>query len=294
MAHHWTYEAELPGGMQHAIQVQTDSPTADFNLLVLDAGGQVIAADRGPEPGAQCVVETPQAQKVTFVVELLSGSGSFSLQAAAQPMDRPRAQASTTTQRRRRPGLFGRRRRSTRQEVPARPGSKPPPLLKKAPSRRRRQRPAQSEPPGATGSALTRAEAEQLLGAHNRWRSRYGVAPLEWSDELAAYAQQWADELEAKGMRMQHRSPNNFGENLYWCSGRPASPDDVVDSWGDEVELYDYAANNWWPDAGHFSQVVWHSTTKVGGGIARLNGQELWVCNYDPRGNWTGQRPYER
>jgi len=252
---HWRYGAELAGGLRHSVQVQTDNASADFNLLIFDAAGQVIAADRGPEPGARCDLELAATQAVVFVVELVSGSGAFSVQVASQPLDKPSA--------------------------PQRP-------------RRERAVPSANTGGDGTGSDLTPIEAEQLLDAHNRWRDRYGVAALSWSADLAAHAQQWADELEATGMQMRHRSPNDFGENLYWCSGKAASADDVVDAWGNEDQLYDYAANNWWPDAGHFSQLVWHSTTEVGGAVVRSGGQELWVCNYDPRGNWTGQRPFEK
>jgi len=217
--------------MRHSVQVQTDNPGCDFNLLILDSAGQVLAADRGPEPGAECLVDTSGARSavpVVFVVELVEGSGSFSLQVASGQVS---------------------------------PGQ---------------------------------AAASPKAAAHNRWRSKYGVGPLTWSSELAEHAQEWADELEATGMQMRHRSPNDFGENLYWCSGRPATPDAVVDAWGNEDKLYDYDQNNWWPQAGHFSQLVWHSTTEVGAGVVRRGGQELWVCNYNPRGNWTGKRPYTR
>lgn len=235
------------------MQVQTDTAEADFNLVVFDTAGEVIAADRGPDAGALCTLELTAPQQVVIVVELVSGTGAFSLQVASQTLD----QTAVPTQ-------------------SARP------------------RPSAPTGRGATGSELTPVAAQELLSAHNRWRHRYGVAELTWSAELAAHAQQWADELEATGMRMRHRSPNDFGENLYWCSGKAASADEVVDAWGNEDRLYDYDANNWWPDAGHFSQLVWHSTTEVGGAVVRAGGQELWVCNYNPRGNWTGQRPFER
>jgi len=26
--------------------------------------------------------------------------------------------------------------------------------------------------------------------------------------------------------------------------------------------------------------------------VARGAGREVWVCNYDPPGNWIGKRPY--
>ncbi len=139
---------------------------------------------------------------------------------------------------------------------------------------------------------VTAAEIDELIAAHNRWRARYGVAPLSWSDDLATVASDWARTLATSGMKMRHRTPNRYGENIYWCRGKQASPDDVVDAWGSEVEYYDEAKNNWWPRAGHWSQVVWHNTTHVGGGVARVGDQEMWVCNYAPRGNWSGERPF--
>lgn len=40
---------------------------------------------------------------------------------------------------------------------------------------------------------------------------------------------------------------------------------------------------------GHFTQVVWKSSSKLGVGIARKNGHILVVANYDPPGNYQGQ-----
>ena len=144
----------------------------------------------------------------------------------------------------------------------------------------------------ATATALTTVEAAEMVEAHNRWRQRYDTDPVEWSDELATYAQAWADELAAAGMTLRHRSPNPYGENLFWSKGAPRTPTEVVDAWGREEASYDHSQNNWWPKAGHFSQVIWKSTRRIGCGVARVGDQELWVCNYDPRGNWSGELPY--
>jgi len=43
---------------------------------------------------------------------------------------------------------------------------------------------------------------------------------------------------------------------------------------------------------GHYTQIVWRDTKQVGCGVARDNRREIWVCNYDPPGNWVGHRPY--
>jgi len=34
---------------------------------------------------------------------------------------------------------------------------------------------------------------------------------------------------------------------------------------------------------------VWRGTTEVGCGHSRCNGMDVWVCEYDPPGNWEGQ-----
>ena len=43
---------------------------------------------------------------------------------------------------------------------------------------------------------------------------------------------------------------------------------------------------------GHYTQVVWRKSLRVGCGMATCGATEVWVCNYDPAGNWDGERPY--
>jgi hypothetical protein len=38
--------------------------------------------------------------------------------------------------------------------------------------------------------------------------------------------------------------------------------------------------------------LVWNNTREVGCAVASEPGREVWVCNYDPPGNWIGERPY--
>lgn len=42
------------------------------------------------------------------------------------------------------------------------------------------------------------------------------------------------------------------------------------------------------PSSGHFTQVVWKSSARLGMGIARKNGYIVVVANYDPPGNFKG------
>jgi pathogenesis-related protein 1 len=140
----------------------------------------------------------------------------------------------------------------------------------------------------ATGTAQSRTD---MLAAHNAVRAQVGVAPLAWSERLAARSQDWADTLLAR-KQFFHRPNSKIGENLFETSGARASPSQVIDAWAGESRNYDYKSNRCRGVCGHYTQIVWRDTKEVGCGVARGGGREVWVCNYDPPGNWIGKRPY--
>ena len=143
--------------------------------------------------------------------------------------------------------------------------------------------------------AATAAEppfpAKQILAAHNAIRSRVDLPPLRWSDTLAQFARQWADTLLAR-RQFSHRPNSPYGENLFEIRGAASTPREVVGSWGSEAKDYDYRSNRCRGQCGHYTQIVWRSTRSVGCAVARRAGVEIWVCNYDPPGNFAGRRPY--
>jgi pathogenesis-related protein 1 len=130
-----------------------------------------------------------------------------------------------------------------------------------------------------------------MLAVHNSVRARVGLAPLSWSDPLAARAQDWADRLLAR-KRFEHRPDSAYGENLFEISGANASPAQVVNVWAGESRNYDYNSNRCRGVCGHYTQIVWGGTKEVGCAVARGGGREVWICDYDPPGNWIGRRPY--
>jgi pathogenesis-related protein 1 len=133
--------------------------------------------------------------------------------------------------------------------------------------------------------------SEAMLQAHNDVRSQVGVPPLIWSDQLASVAEDWASHLLATHT-FQHRPRNQFGENLYMISGGSASPFDVVTAWASEARQYDIRSNTCTGVCGHYTQIVWGNTQAVGCAVAADQFREVWVCDYDPPGNYVGFRPY--
>lgn len=146
-------------------------------------------------------------------------------------------------------------------------------------------------PGNGSAQALTGFGAGEMLAAHNSVRATVRLPSLSWSDRLAIVAQSWADHLLATG-RFAHRPHSAYGENLYRIDGRPAVPAQVVQSWASEVRLYDHRSNRCQGVCGHYTQIVWRGTRNVGCAVARAKLREVWVCEYDPPGNWVGERPY--
>lgn len=135
------------------------------------------------------------------------------------------------------------------------------------------------------------ALARDILAAHNEIRAHIDVPPLRWSDRLAARAQEWANRL-LQEQQFYHRPHPSFGENLFEITGGRALPSDVVGDWASEARDYSYRTNTCTGVCGHYTQLIWRGTREVGCAVARDPSREVWVCNYDPPGNWVGERPY--
>lgn len=149
-------------------------------------------------------------------------------------------------------------------------------------------------------AAPSTAEISQILKAHNdaRRAAAADMPALKWSAAAATSAQQWATTL-AKSCTLKHKTPNKYGENLFYANGgvqlRPATA--AITSWLSEKAYYDYAKNKCSstnPGCTHYTAIVWRKTTHVGCGKATCRTATIWVCHYDPKGNVNTQttRPY--
>ncbi|KAL9250541.1 Pathogenesis-related protein [Drosera capensis] len=140
----------------------------------------------------------------------------------------------------------------------------------------------------------TTSLAYQFLTPHNIARNTLGIAPLSWNDQLTSYAQWYANQR-LYGCALIH-SGGPYGENIFWGSGSDWTPGLAVEAWMNEKQYYDYYTNSCidGQDCGHYTQIVWRSSTQLG--CARVvceNGAGVFItCNYDPPGNYIGERPY--
>jgi pathogenesis-related protein 1 len=157
---------------------------------------------------------------------------------------------------------------------------------------------------GAAGDGLSRPQAEDVVRAHNAWRQRAGVPPLRWADDLAARAQARAAYLAGHGCDIVHGPlPADIGENLCWVGSvrsvghkdelDAVTPTWVIDKWGAESADYSAEHGTCAPNrqCGHYTQIVWATSVEVGCGMAVCPTlDQVWVCNYRPRGNIRGRR----
>jgi pathogenesis-related protein 1 len=137
---------------------------------------------------------------------------------------------------------------------------------------------------------------------HNQARANVNPVPstplpsFSWDATVAAAAQAWADQC-----NFSHNTAG-YGQNLYASAGSgPPAPTAVVTSWVSEAAAYDYSSNACSGTCGHYTQVVWRSSTLLGCGFkacstntpfgAQFPNWYIVVCNYSPAGN-NGSRPY--
>ncbi|ANZ73364.1 BA75_00070T0 [Komagataella pastoris] len=124
------------------------------------------------------------------------------------------------------------------------------------------------------------AISQSLLDTHNEKRALHGVSDLTWSTELADYAQGYADSFTCGSSLVHTGGP--YGENL--ASGY--SPAGSVEAWYNEISDYDFSNPGYSAGTGHFTQVVWKSTTQLGCGYKECGTNRYYIiCEYAPRGN---------
>lgn len=149
--------------------------------------------------------------------------------------------------------------------------------------------------PISGGVKIIKIDQDKFVARHNYYRKKLGVPNVKWSDEIAAYAQKWANRL-ALTCQMKHRSKDEYGENICYTSSS-YTENEVVDVWASEEKDFDHTnpvfRSKDLYKYGHYSQLIWRKTKFIGAGAAKCkHGGEIWVCNYDPPGNYINEKVY--
>jgi hypothetical protein len=137
----------------------------------------------------------------------------------------------------------------------------------------------------------------RILAAHNQVRAEAGVAPLAWDSALGDAAANYAVYL-AVTNSFQHSEQSHrpdTGENLWMGTRGAFSFEAMVGGWSSEQKDFvpgvfpAVSRAGSWEKVGHYTQMVWPSTTRVGCAIASNATRDYLVCRYSPAGNVMGR-----
>jgi len=169
---------------------------------------------------------------------------------------------------------------------------------------------------------VTAVDITKILNVHNRVRnhvarghekrgkakqpSATNMLEMFWDNELAQMAQNWADQCKIAHDCRKCRQVERFntGQNLYMSkkTNLDTEPDwdAAIRSWYNEVTLFLPNMINpfrFEKTIGHYTQVVWAVTDKVGCGYSVYKDGKftvkLYVCDYGPVGNTAKAAMYE-
>lgn len=139
--------------------------------------------------------------------------------------------------------------------------------------------------------------AMRVVAAHNQLRSAAAVQPLRWDAGLAASAEAYAVELVRTGRfaHSQAERRQGTGENL-WMGSRGAFPvDRMVADWASEKRWFragrfpGVSTTGRWEDVGHYTQIIWPTSVRVGCAVRSSRQNDYFVCHYAQGGNVFGQ-----
>ncbi|XP_063988420.1 uncharacterized protein LOC135168316 [Diachasmimorpha longicaudata] len=169
---------------------------------------------------------------------------------------------------------------------------------------------------------LTQDEKDALLKAHNDYRAYVAsgqetrgtnggqpgatnLGPLQWDDEIAEIAQRWANQCHFAHDSCRNTADDYVGQNIASVAWSDKfhydNVADMVNSWYNEVDQVDrniVSSYQFSENTGHYTQLVWAGTTRLGCGVTRYKKPEEWystylVCNYGPGGNIIGAPIYQ-
>jgi hypothetical protein len=138
----------------------------------------------------------------------------------------------------------------------------------------------------------------RMLQAHNAERAAIGATRMVWDARLAAAADQYAAKLARTG-RWGHSAPHQRvgqGENLWMGSRGAYAVEQAIADWASEKRAFrpgvfpNVSRTGSWADVGHYTQMVWPTSTRVGCSMRSSAQWDYLVCRYSEQGNVMGSR----
>lgn len=137
----------------------------------------------------------------------------------------------------------------------------------------------------------------RVLAAHNATRAQAGVQPLQWDPVLGEAAATYALELALTNTfhHSDRRARRGIGENLWMGTHGAFSYEAMVSGWSSERRYFvpgvfpAVSRSGRWEDVGHYTQMVWPTTTRVGCAVASNATNDFLVCRYASAGNIDGR-----
>lgn len=123
---------------------------------------------------------------------------------------------------------------------------------------------------GSSGSTGGSDFSAKMVELHNAKRALHGAPALSWDADLASKASSWA-----QGCKWGHTPNINYGQNLAMGTGDSFGADQSVKMWYDEVKQYNFASGGFSSATGHFTQLVWKATTKLGCAVETCSNAQL-------------------
>ncbi|XP_060049442.1 GLIPR1-like protein 1 [Erinaceus europaeus] len=149
---------------------------------------------------------------------------------------------------------------------------------------------------------------DNCVKAHNKVRAMVSptaanMKTMSWDHELATLAKSWAMECKFRHnscLALSYKCGTKYqfvGENIWLGPLRKFTADSAVVAWYNETVFYDYYTHKCSKVCGHYTQVVWANTNKVGCALAMCpnlagEGAAIFVCDYGPPGNYLRTFPY--
>jgi hypothetical protein len=137
----------------------------------------------------------------------------------------------------------------------------------------------------------------RILAAHNAERARASVPPLVWDDALGTAAATYATQMAMTG-RFAHSdraARPGTGENLWMGTHGAFTVEAMVGGWSSEKRFFmpgtfpNVSRTGSWEDVGHYTQMIWPQTSKVGCALASTTRIDYLVCRYAFKGNIDGR-----